>query len=193
MKDTLDNSQNILIIIDEAKTEFKEIMETYTDTWGRMVKVQIVNHFQLKSSDILIVEPPFQSIPFEDATSVSPDKEMSEPSQYTEEFHLEGSETNVRDIYSKLKTEFLHIKSTLKFNSVKYYIGVRDIRNIAALRFYKKKLLLEALLPEEEVKRIIQQHKIRLYSTRSPMVEINDISHWDEIQKLVGQLVKKYE
>jgi hypothetical protein len=192
LKDTMDNGQNILIVIDESKAEFKEIMNTYTDTWGKMVKVQIVNHFRQNNSNILTVEPPFQSIPFEDAISPSLDMEP-EPSQYTEEFHLEGCEANVRDIYSNLKSEFLNAKSTLKFNSVKEYVGVRDIRNIAAIRFYKKKLLPEVFFPESEVRKIVQNHKIRLYPKRGPMIEIDDAMHWDEIQKLIVTLVEKHQ
>jgi len=192
LKDTMDNSQNILIVIDEPKAEFKEIMNTYTDTWGKMVKVQIVNHFQRNNSNILTVEPPFQSIPFEDAISPSPDMEP-EPSQYTEELHLDGCEANVRDTYSKLKSEFLSVKSTLRFNPVKEYVGVRDIRNIVAIRFYKRKLLLEVFLPENEVNRIVQHHKVRLYPRRGPMVEIDDARHWDEIQKLIVTLVEKHQ
>jgi len=191
LKDTMDNGQNILIVIDESKAEFKEIMNTYTDTWGKMVKVQIINHFQQNNSNILTVEPPFQSIPFEDAISPSLDMEMSEPSKYTEEFHLDGCEANVRDTYSKLKSEFLSVKSTLKFNPVKEYVGVRDIRNIAAIRFYKRKILPEFYLPENEVNRIVQHHKVRLYPKRGPMIEIDDTSNWDEIQKLVSRLVEK--
>lgn len=193
LKDTMDNGKNILIVIDGPKSEFKEIMDTYTDTWGRMVKVQIVNHFRQDSSDILTVEPPFQAIPFEDAISPSQDKEMSDPSQYSEEFHLDGCEKNVRDLYSKLKSEFLNIKNILRFNPVKYYVGVRDIRNIAAIRFQKKKLLLEALLPENEVNKIVQHHKIRIISSRGPLIEIDDTNHWDEIQTLVNRLVEKYQ
>lgn len=193
LKDTMDDSQNILIIIDGPKPEFKEIIDTYTDTWAKMVKVEIVNHFRRDSNDILTVEPPFQSIPFEDAISASPDKEMSEPSQYTEEFHLEGCEANVRDTYSRLKSEFLSVKSTLRFNPVKEYVGVRDIRNIAVIYFYKRKLLVGCVLPEDEVNRIVQHHKVRLYPIRGPMVEISDTSHWDEIQQLIVKLVEKHQ
>jgi len=191
LKDTMDDSQNILIIIDGPKPEFKEIIDTYTDTWAKMVKVEIVNRFRRDNNDILTVEPPFQSIPFEDAISTSPDKEISEPSQYTEEFHLEGCEANVRDTYSTLKSEFLSVKSTLRFNPVKEYVGVRDIRNIAVIYFYKRKLLVGCVLPEDEVNRIVQHHKVRLYPRRGPMVEIDDTRNWDEIQKLVSRLVEK--
>ena len=39
IKDVIENSQNILLIIDTEKDELPEIMETYSDTWGKMVKL----------------------------------------------------------------------------------------------------------------------------------------------------------
>lgn len=90
-------SQNILIIIDGPKLELKEIIDTYADTWAKMVKVEIVNHFRRDNDGIITVEPPFQSIRFEDAISASSDTEISEPSQYTEEFHLEGCDAIVKN------------------------------------------------------------------------------------------------
>ncbi|MGA2093024.1 MAG: hypothetical protein ABSH16_06405 [Sedimentisphaerales bacterium] len=193
LKDTVESSQKILIIIDGLKPEFEKMMNTHKDTWGKMVRVLIINHFQRNNSSVLTVEPPFQDIPFEDAVSPSPDKEISKPSQYTEEFHLDGCESNTKDIYSKLKSEFLNVKGTLKFNPVKFYIGVRDTKNIAAIRFRKTKLLLEFDLLENEVISEAKHHKVRLYSNRGPMVEINDTSHWDEIQKLISKLVEVHQ
>ena len=61
LKDALENSQNILIIIDGFKPEFKEMMDTYTDTWGKMVNVQIINHFRNEDQNIITAEPPFQN------------------------------------------------------------------------------------------------------------------------------------
>ena len=46
LKDTIENSQNILMVIDNDKPEFPEIVETYTDTWGKMVKIAILKEYQ---------------------------------------------------------------------------------------------------------------------------------------------------
>lgn len=157
LKDTIDNSQNILIVIDGTKSEFEEIMDTYTDTWGRMVKVQILSHFRRDNNDILTAEPPFQNLVFEDAVSPSPDKDSPKPSQYTEKFHLENCSDSVRDIYTKLKDEFLDVNSTLRFNPVQSYIGVRNNRrNIAAIYVQKKTLWLGVVLADNEVNRILE-------------------------------------
>jgi len=126
LKDTIDSSQNILIIIDGAKPEFEEIINTYTDTWGKMVRVQIVNHFRRGENNIITVEPPFQNLPYGDAVSPSPEKETPKPSQYTEEFHLQNRQPKVVEIYRKLKQEFINVKKTLWFNPTKSYIGVGD-------------------------------------------------------------------
>src|SRR5690606_29129136 len=42
VKDTIENSQNILLIIDDDMNQLPEIIDTYTDTWGKMVKVMII-------------------------------------------------------------------------------------------------------------------------------------------------------
>ena len=39
LKDTIENSRNILLIIDGEKKELPEITETYTDTWGGNCKI----------------------------------------------------------------------------------------------------------------------------------------------------------
>ena len=36
LKDTIENSQNILLVLDDNKPELQEIFQTYTDTWERM-------------------------------------------------------------------------------------------------------------------------------------------------------------
>lgn len=42
IKDIVENSQNILLVIDDEKDELPEIIDTYTDTWGKMVKLIIL-------------------------------------------------------------------------------------------------------------------------------------------------------
>jgi len=205
LKDTMDASQNILIIIDGPKLEFKEIIDTYTDTWAKMVKVEIVNHFRRDNNDILTVDPPFQNIAFEDAVSPSPDEEISEAFQYTEEFHLQGCGENVKDIYIKLKDTFLSIKSTLRFNPTKNYIGVVDKKQIAYVQPKRKKVRLIVLMAEREVRDILhsEHHKVVSHSEsaqhywggKNPncAVDIYDTDCWDEIQRLLIRLVEKHQ
>ncbi|MBN1972364.1 MAG: hypothetical protein JW787_01900 [Sedimentisphaerales bacterium] len=205
LKDMLDDSQNILIIIDGPKAEFKEIIDTYTDTWAKMVKVEIVNHFRQNNNDIITVEPPLQNLSFEDAITLLPEKEKPESFKYTEEFHLQDRPSEIVAIYKKLQQTFINTKETLRFNPTKYYIGVLDTKQIAYIQLQKKKIRLIVLMTEKEVQKILgsEHNNIRSHSEsirrywggNSPncSVEIVDANHWDEIRRLIEQLVKKYE
>jgi hypothetical protein len=205
VKDTLDNNQNVLIVIDGAKPEFKEIMDTYTDTWGKMVKVQIVNHFQRDNNDILTVEPPFQNLSFEDASTPSPEQEISEPSQYTEEFHLDGCNATVKDVYAKLKATFLRAEGTLTFSPTKNYIGIVAKRRIAFIKSMRKKVHLIVLMGEYEVRHCLPSghHDVVSFSESSQYawggpnptcgVNIYDTEGWEEIEDLVARLVEKHQ
>jgi predicted transport protein len=205
LKDTIDSNQNILIIIDGPKPEFTEIMSTYADTWGKMVKVQIVSHFRRNNNHIITVEPPFQNLPFEDAVSLSPDKETSGPSQYTEEFHLQDRQPQLVEIYRKLKQEFINAKNTLRFSPTRNYIGVVDAKRIVYIMVQKKKIRLVVLMAENEVRGILcsGHHKVVSISEldqphwggKNPNCAVNiyDTDHWDEIQKLVTRLVVKHQ
>jgi predicted transport protein len=205
LKDIIDSSQNILIVIDGPKPEFEKIMDTYTDTWGKMVKVQIVNHFKRNNDHILTAEPPFQNLPFGDAVSPSPDKEVSDISQYTEKFHLQNRQPEIVEIYEELKKAFIATKATLRFSPAKNYIGVVDTKRIAYIQLKRKNVHLILLMSEDEVGKIISadHHEVvsfsesrqRTWGGSEPSCAINiyDTGHLDEIQKLIQQLVKKYE
>lgn len=73
--DTIDSNQNILIIIDdlkpEFKDEFKEIINAFTAAWEKMVKVQTIKHFRQGESNILIVDTPVAKLPFGGAISTT--------------------------------------------------------------------------------------------------------------------------
>jgi len=205
LKDTMDNSQNILIVIDGPKPEFEEIVDTYTDTWAQMVRIQIVNHFGKGENSIIIVEPPFKNLPFSDALSPSPDKETAETSRYTEEFHLQNRPTRVVEMYKKLRQEFINVKNTLRFNPTTSYIGVVDARQIAFIMLQKKKIRLVVLMGENEVKETLHSghHKVVGHtpedqhwwggSNPNCTVALIDTEHWDEIQRLLTQLVEKHQ
>ena len=54
IKDMVENSQNILLILDNEKKELPEIINTYTDTWGKIVKVAILKNYVNGNDNILI-------------------------------------------------------------------------------------------------------------------------------------------
>jgi predicted transport protein len=132
--------------------------------------------------------------------------ETSETFQYNEDCHLENCRENVKDIYYTLKKTVLNVKKTLLFNpNPRNYIGVRDKKQIAYIQPKKKELRLIVLIDEIEVQNILRSrhHKFLSHSKKvqkywggkdpNCSVHICDTVHWDEIQKIVEQLVKKYE
>lgn len=52
LKDVTENSQNILLILDDNKKELQEVFETYTDTWDKMVKVEILKQYTAEGKTI---------------------------------------------------------------------------------------------------------------------------------------------
>ena len=154
LKDTIENSQNILIVIDNEKAEFTEIIETYTDTWGKMVKVAILKEYHGKNGQtdtILTMTPDFENI--ENIDIVSTDTEQTnKPTAYTEDFHLDGVQDNIRKLYEKLKEEMLIRIPTLTFNPQRYYISLRKKRNFAFLKVRHKKIAIVAKGKEQAMR-----------------------------------------
>jgi len=65
------------MVIDNDRPELPEIIETYTDTWGKMVKVAILKeyHGQIAQADtILTMTPDFENIENIDIVSTDSDQ-----------------------------------------------------------------------------------------------------------------------
>jgi hypothetical protein len=64
LKDTIENSQNILLILDDIKPELEDVTETYTDTWGKIVQVEILKQYKANDKTIFTLNPDFENIGF---------------------------------------------------------------------------------------------------------------------------------
>lgn len=159
IKDVTENSQNILLIMDDEKDELPEILDTYTDTWGKMVRLLILKKFTNGQDSLYSLNPDFRDIQFTDADSIKRSSETG-PTAYTEEYHLDGVSENVSQIYFNLKNSILNLNQNLRFNPQRYYISIIHDRNIAFFKIRKKKIRLVLMLPEGQVKNIISSHEI---------------------------------
>jgi predicted transport protein len=160
IKDAIDDSQNIIIVIDDELEEFHEIQKTYTDTWDKMVRVIIVKNYGSKKNGVITITPPFEQIDFVDAPTME-EKDLGEMISYTEEFHLEGTSQTVKDIYNRIKNDMLKVFPNLTINPRKYYISFKDKRNFVFILTTKKKVKVVVILEEDEVKKIIKSQKIK--------------------------------
>lgn len=188
IKDIVENSQNILLVIDDEKDELPEIIDTYTDTWGKMVKLIILKKFYSGKEFLYSLNPDFRDIQFADADSIKRTESESE-SNYTELDHLDNVTDNVKDIYTSLKAKVLILNSELIFNPQRYYISIRSDRNIAFIKVRKKKVRIIVMLPEDAVKIIIKSYPVislsapvqKFYNGPSCAIDIEDDKHLDEI------------
>ncbi|MCD4675732.1 MAG: DUF5655 domain-containing protein [Desulfobacula sp.] len=200
LKDTIENSQNILLIIDGEKKELPEITETYTDTWGKMVKVAILKEYKTNEKNgnsIYSLSPDFENIENIDIVSENQD-EQKEKSAYTEQFHLEDINENTLAIYNELKEKLLENIPSLNFNSQRYYISLRKKRNFAFLKIRKKKIGIVAMLKEEKIREKINKHEVttlsegvqKFYNGPCARIEITNDKNIDEIIELLVDIQK---
>jgi len=191
IKDTIENSQNILLILNDQKEEIPEIINTYEDTWGKMVKVLILKKYINQDEQIYTLDPDFESIEFGELESLEELKE--ETSEYSEEYHLENVDEKVKNAYYLIKEEILLNFDKVKFNPTKRYISILHKRNIAYFKFRKKKIRLVVTLPYEKVKRRIKKHYVkklsegvqRFWGSPSCEIYIENDKNLDEIIELL--------
>lgn len=200
IKDIVENSQNILLVIDDEKDELPEIIDTYTDTWGKMVKLIILKKFYSGKEFLFSLNPDFRDIQFADADSIKRIDIESE-SNYTELDHLDSVSDNIKSIYTSLKSKALSLNSELIFNPQRYYISIRTDRNIAFIKVRKKKVRIIVMLPEDEVKKIIKSYPVvslsapvqKFYNGPSCAIDIEDDKHLDEILTVLQEKLNQDE
>ena len=196
IKDVIENSQNILLIMDGEKNELPEIIETYSDTWGKMVKLLILKKFFNENDFIYTLNPDFANIEY---AYEKPIKEITELEdiEYSEEFHLDGIKNEVKEAYFEIKEKLLKINENLRFNPRKHYISIVTNKNIAFFKFSKKKIKFIVMLPEQIVKDKIKKHSIKLlsesaqkfYNNQCCAIIIDNKESIDEIVELLKALI----
>jgi len=156
LKDLIENSQNILLIIDDNKDEFREIFETYKETWGKMVKIEILKEFNAASRRILTLDPDFETVGLVETVGIS-----DKPQEiYTEQYHLEDVVQIVQSAYGEIKNYASKLDPNIKTNPQRYYISLRENKNFAYIYLKKKKMWITIMLPFENGVKVVKKHKI---------------------------------
>jgi len=156
LKDIIENSQNILMILDDRKPEMQEVFETYTDTWDKMVKVEIMKQYTADGKTIFTINPDFEEIGFVEP----PTEEEEAEERYTENYHLEDVEKDIATVYEKVKNTMLQLDSSIKINPQKYYISLRKSKNFAYIMVRRRKMHIIVMLPYEVGNSLIKKHKL---------------------------------
>jgi len=192
LKDIIEDSRNILIIIDENKPQFQEIMETYTDTWDKMVTIEILKQYVSDNKMILALSPDF-----EDLGLIEPIDYHVKEDKYTESYHTEGVKEDVVITYEKIKEAVLNLDKEIKINPQKYYISLREKKNFAYFIFRKKKLHIDIRLSYEDGCNIIKKHKLKQLSQKvqefynGPFFEVT-LESGANIEEIIRALTEAY-
>jgi predicted transport protein len=193
VKDIIDNSQNILLIIDEDKPEFDEVFETYTDTWDKMVKREILNVFTHDNNTIFTLTPDFENIEL-----VSAPYEEAKQKTYDESFHLSNVDPKILETYQLLKESMLKFDNNIIFNPQKYYISLKRKKNFAFINFSKKKLHIVVMLPYQKGKDLIKKNKLKELSEgvqrfyNGACFDVT-LENKDNINEVINLLKESYE
>jgi predicted transport protein len=190
-------TQNILLIADGDIRELPEIMDTYTDTWGKLVKFLVIRKFISGTDTIYTITPDFENIQYIDVTE-SPEEAEATTQTLSEEFHLEDVFQNVKDIYVEIKKLALSIDNALVFNPQKYYISIKKSKNIAFIKLRKKKIRFIPMLPEDRIKSIVHSYPVAhhsegiqdFYNGPCAAVDIANLDHVSEIRQLLADLIE---
>jgi len=154
LKDIIENSQNILLIIDENKSELQEILKTSTD-WDKMVKVEILKQYTANKKSIFTLNPNFEDIDF-----IEPVSSEEAEERYSEKYHTGNVEQKISSTYEKIKSAILKMDANIKVNPQKHYISFRKNKNFAFVKINKKKMHIVVMLPYEIGNNLIKKHKL---------------------------------
>ena len=190
----LENSQNILILIDGEKPEFAEIEEIYSDTWGKMVKCIIMRKYSEGRELIFHLEPEFQTLEITGGERV-----IGEAKGYDEEHHTKDANQELVGMYMELKKRILKINPKVIFNPTKGYISIRTHKNLSFIQFRKKSMRLVILRPEKEIRKHLASTKYkietltdgvqRFWNGECASVLVHDASGMDKVVELLKPLV----
>lgn len=191
LKDTLERSQNVLLIIDADKKELPEIMDTYSDTWGKMVKKIQLTKFSCDAESIYAMNPEFENIEYV-GIEIDDPKDVVEL-EYTEDYHLEGASEIIRETYYDLKKAILASGIGLIFNPQKHYISIRNDRNIAFFIIGRKKIRLVVKQSDEITRNEVFHHPVKtlaatvqkFWNGPSCAIIIEDRENLDEVKALL--------
>jgi len=198
LSDIIESNPNILLVADGALSELPEIMDTYTDTWGKMVKYLVVKRYSNEDDVIYSITPDFETLQyFEGGEEIETSEDESESPKYSEEFHLEGVNPVVKEIYAKIKEFALARDTTLVFNPQKYYVSIKANKNIAFLKISNKKIRFIAMMPESEIRKYVVKYPVaplsepvqRFYNGPCAGVDIANLSYVSELENLIRQTI----
>ena len=196
LKDIIENSQNILLVIDDNKPEMQEVFETYTDTWDKMVKVEILKQYTADEKTIFTMNPDFEEIDFpekppsEEHTPDVPENRTNEPPKDINE--------DIMSAYNKIKTAMTILNPKIITNPTKAYVSFKFNRNFAYMLIKKAKMHIVIMLPYAVGSSLIHKHRLHQLSERvqkfwnGPCFQVT-LDNSDNIEEIITALKEAYK
>lgn len=201
LSDIVEESQNILLIIDGEKEEVPETMATYTDTWAKIVSLMIVKKYSNDGSEAFSVDPAFEQMRISDIETLP---EPTEEVIYSEDYHLENVENHVKEIYFKIRNELQELDQNLVINPTKYYISLgtkvgTKSEYICVVQFRKKKIRIVVFSKEQEVRGEVKHHVVvhlgettqRFWNHESCEIIVDNEENIDEVISVLRALLRQ--
>jgi predicted transport protein len=187
----LDNRPIVLLITDGEKSELPLLAETYTETWGRILKTYIIRRYSREGEEQYPVASPFSDL-------LKNEKSKSGAVKCTEEDHLIATSETSRNIYNEIKTALLQADSSIEFNAKKIYISLRKGKNLAFFHL-RRKISLVVMNPEDDTRKQIKHHEIKslpasvqkFWNGPSCTIVIENSENLVEVINLMKKLIAK--
>ncbi len=194
------NKPSLLLMMDGEKPELAGIMETYTDTWGAMVKIMVVKKFLVNQKLICDFQPDYIAIS-QPKKSKSGKNEKPKVIRENEEAHLSGTSTEIREVFEKIKSELLKADKEIRFAVTNYYISLHKSKKIAVFQMNRKKLSIVIMHPEKIIRAQITHHVVKTLAESvkkfwngkedCATVVIESNKHLGEIINLLKRILKE--
>jgi predicted transport protein len=187
----LDNRPLVLLITGGKKSELSLLVETYIETWGKMLKTIIIRKYDDEGETTYPMCPAFADL-------LKNDKSKPEVVKSTEEDHLNACSEMSRNIYNEIKSVLLKADNNIEFNAKKIYISLRKGKNLAFFHL-RKKISLVVMNPEDDTRKLIKHHEIKslpasvqkFWNGPSCTIILENMVKLDEIISLLKKMIVK--
>lgn len=200
LSDIIESSQNILLVADGSISELPEIMDTYTDTWGKIVRYLEVKKYVNGGDIVYSITPDFETLQYTEvaAEDVEDEAVETERLKYSEEYHLDGVSPTSKDVYAKIKAIASTIDDSLVFNPQKYYISIKANKNIAFIKIRNKKIRFIVMMPESEIRKCVSHYSVaslsapvqEFYNGPCAAVDVTNLDNLQELEILIKRMIE---
>lgn len=191
LRDLIENSGEILLVIDGKKPEIDEIMLTYSDTWGKYVKLMVVKVFKNGEEYALLADPDFEIVEnTPDAQGYDEVENEKVGTVFGESYHLSDCQEIVKDIYFQIKEAFPNVR----FNSQHYYISMINESNFSFIKIRKKHIRIVVMVAIHEVKKYVTNYHCKepsigvqkFYNGACTEIKIDSLKNFKEVVDILN-------